>query len=227
MMPLRMHHQVRCANGDHHADNGRRAAHQHIVLVAGILVDQRLVDVVGPHGGEGAHVAGHAAHESGDQRGDAEAEQARAAGSEPSSAAALRYSCAVPRQGAQPPRFLPTRCIRLPSAFCRTTRPSRPGRITMNGTAILKNDPMIGAMRAERRLLRGKHALNNEEVGRPVAEADHETRGRTQCPSSGCPWGYRQSGPCCATCGCSRRPRLTPFAMLCASLALNPFQPPA
>ena len=39
------------------------------------LVDQRLINVVGPHGGEGAHVAGHAAHEAGNQRGDSQAQQ--------------------------------------------------------------------------------------------------------------------------------------------------------
>ena len=58
--------------------NGHDAANKHIVLVLGILDNVRLVDVVGEDGGEGAHVAGHAAHESGDERGDAEAEQARA-----------------------------------------------------------------------------------------------------------------------------------------------------
>ena len=38
------------------------------------------------------------------------------------------------------------------SGFCSMTRPSSPGRMTMNGTAILKNEPMTGAMRAARRL---------------------------------------------------------------------------
>ncbi len=47
--------------------------------------------------------------------------------------------------------------------------------MTMNGTAILKNEPIIGAMRAERRLCGGEHALDDEEVRGPVAEADGES----------------------------------------------------
>ncbi len=52
---------------------------EHVVLVRSVLVDVGAVDVVGPDGGEGRDVAGHAAHEAGDQGGDAEAEQTRAA----------------------------------------------------------------------------------------------------------------------------------------------------
>ena len=66
------------ADGDDHADDDRQPAHHHVVAVGAFLVDERLVDVVGPHGGEGAYVARHAAHEAGDQRGDAQAQQAGA-----------------------------------------------------------------------------------------------------------------------------------------------------
>ena len=48
----------------------------------------------------------------------------------------------------------------------------------MNGTAILKNDPMTGAIRAERKMLRRKHALHNQEVRSPVAEADRESQAK-------------------------------------------------
>ena len=40
---------------------------------------KRAVDVVGPDGGESADVAGHAGHEAGDERGDPQAQQSRAA----------------------------------------------------------------------------------------------------------------------------------------------------
>ena len=57
------------------AENRAPAAYADVMRVAFVLADIGLVDVVGPHGGEGADVAGHARHEAGDQRGDAEAEQ--------------------------------------------------------------------------------------------------------------------------------------------------------
>ena len=75
-MPCGIHHQVGGADGDDDAEDRGPAADADVVLVVGILVDQRLVDVVGPHRGKGAHVAGHAAHEARNQRRDAEAEQA-------------------------------------------------------------------------------------------------------------------------------------------------------
>ena len=64
---------------DQHAENRGPSSHRYVMLVRGILVDQRAIDVIGPHGGEGADVARHARHEPGDQRGDAQAQQARAA----------------------------------------------------------------------------------------------------------------------------------------------------
>src|SRR6202789_3876724 len=71
--------QVGGADGDDHADNGGPAAHGDVVLVGGALVHEGAVDVVGPDGGEGADVAGHAGHEACDERCDAESEQAGAA----------------------------------------------------------------------------------------------------------------------------------------------------
>ena len=73
-----MHHQVRGADGDNDADNGGQPSHYHIMSVLSLLVDQRLVDVVGPHGREGADVARHAAHKSGNQRCDAQPQQSGA-----------------------------------------------------------------------------------------------------------------------------------------------------
>ena len=55
------------------------AAHPDFGFVRGVLVDQGAVDVIGPNGGEGADVARHSGHESGNQSGDAEAEKARSA----------------------------------------------------------------------------------------------------------------------------------------------------
>ncbi len=49
------------------------------MLVGGLLIKEGTIDVVGPHGGEGAYVAGHAAHKASNQRGDAEPEQAGSA----------------------------------------------------------------------------------------------------------------------------------------------------
>ncbi len=124
-----------------------------IVLVFGMLDDVRLVDVVGEDGGEGADVAGHAAHESGDEGGDAEA---RAARSQVANHHQRKHfviavqACAGVRGDHVFADQMHQAAVR---DWCRTTRPSRPGRMTMKGTAILKNEPMTGARRAERREL--------------------------------------------------------------------------
>ena len=75
---MRVHHQIGSANGDCDADHNGDSAHHDVVAVGTLLVDERLVDVVGPHRGESAHVARHAAHEAGNQSRDAEAEKAGA-----------------------------------------------------------------------------------------------------------------------------------------------------
>ncbi len=63
-------------DGEQDAADGGHAAHPEIVGVGAALVDVGLVDVVGPDGVEGGDVAGHAGHEAGEQRGEAEAEDA-------------------------------------------------------------------------------------------------------------------------------------------------------
>ncbi len=44
--------------------------------------------------------------------------------------------------------------------------------MTMKGTAILKAAPMMGAMLRGAQVFGGEHALDDEEIGGPVAEAD-------------------------------------------------------
>lgn len=48
------------------------------MLVGRVFLDQRAIDVIGPNRGEGADIARHAGHKPGNQRGDAQAEEARA-----------------------------------------------------------------------------------------------------------------------------------------------------
>src|SRR5215472_4638785 len=64
----KLHYEVCRADADKHAKNCAPAAHVHVVLVRGMLLDQRAVNVVGPHGRESAHVSSHARHESRNQR---------------------------------------------------------------------------------------------------------------------------------------------------------------
>ena len=54
-----------------------------------------------------------------------------------------------------------------------TARPSRPGKITIKGTAILKNEPMMGASLAERTSFAGEHALDHQKIGSPVTHCLH------------------------------------------------------
>ena len=67
----------RVGGGDRQQDaaNGRPSAHRHAVAVAGALAKVGLVEVVGEDSVEGGDVARHAAHEAGQQRGQAEAEK--------------------------------------------------------------------------------------------------------------------------------------------------------
>ena len=58
------------------ASDGGPSADGHVVLVGSAGVNVGLVEVVGEDGVEGGDVAGHAAHEAGQQRGEAEAEDA-------------------------------------------------------------------------------------------------------------------------------------------------------
>ena len=69
-------HDVGRAHRNQDADDGGPSAHLQVVRVARALVDVGLVEVEGPDGIEGGDVAGHAGHEAGEQRGEAEAENA-------------------------------------------------------------------------------------------------------------------------------------------------------
>ena len=50
----------------------------HIMSIGRLFAQERAVDVIGPHGSEGADIARHPGHEPGDQGGNAQAEQAGA-----------------------------------------------------------------------------------------------------------------------------------------------------
>ena len=76
MMLVEAHGEIRRADADDQADDGAPAAHRYVMRVGRGLAHEGAIEIVGPDGGEGADVAGHPGHESGDQRGDAEAEQA-------------------------------------------------------------------------------------------------------------------------------------------------------
>ena len=74
-----LHHQIRGADANQHADHGRPPAHVHVVVVRALAIDQRPVDVIRPDGRERAHIPRHAGHEARDQRGNSEAKQTRPA----------------------------------------------------------------------------------------------------------------------------------------------------
>ena len=78
----------------------------------------------------------------------------------------------------------------------------------MNGTAILKNAPMIGAMLAERRSVADKHALHDQEVRGPVTEADHEAQAEDNARPVDAHGVVCEVAHACATCACSRRKQL-------------------
>lgn len=72
---LEIHHEIRSADGNGHANYGGPTAHADIVLIGRVFFDERAIDVVGPDRRKGADVACHAGHESRNERGDAEAKQ--------------------------------------------------------------------------------------------------------------------------------------------------------
>src|SRR5262249_38131977 len=54
-----------------------RSTHPKVMFVAGVWLDVGLIDVVGPNGVKGGDIAGHAGHEAGEKRGEAESEHSR------------------------------------------------------------------------------------------------------------------------------------------------------
>ena len=121
------HDEVSGADGDDDAQNRTPASHADVVFVRSGLADERAVNVIGPHRGESAHVARHSRHEPGDERGDAESQQPRA-----TIARQHQRQDFVVAVLADPHRAFGN------SLKGSTASPSKPGRITMNGTAILK-----------------------------------------------------------------------------------------
>src|SRR6185437_367082 len=76
---VEVHDQVRGCDADQHARERAPAPHGDVMAIAGVRLDQGAIDVIRPDGGERAHIAGHARHEAGDQGGDAEAQESGAA----------------------------------------------------------------------------------------------------------------------------------------------------
>src|SRR5208283_1910789 len=74
----KLHHQIGSAHADQYADYRRPAAHIDIVMIRALFINKRAIDVISPDGSESADIARHSGHESGDQRGDSQAKQARA-----------------------------------------------------------------------------------------------------------------------------------------------------
>jgi len=54
----------------------------------------------------------------------------------------------------------------VPSGFANRNQAQQAGRITMKGTAILKTDAMIGAMRAARKLCAASTRCHYQKVRR-------------------------------------------------------------
>src|SRR5690348_9445308 len=75
----KLHHEIGGADADEDSEYRAPAAHGDVMRVGCIFANEGAVDVVGPDRGEGADVAGHAGHETGDEGRDAEAQEARAA----------------------------------------------------------------------------------------------------------------------------------------------------
>ena len=139
-------------------------AHAHVMGVAGVLLDERPVDVVGPDRGEGADVAGHARHEAGDQGRDPQAQQARA-------------QVAGHHQGKHV-------VVAVAPPGCRDLALRQELDVEQAQAQQARQDDDERDHHLERRaddrrhlgrpqVLGREHPLNDQEVGRPVAERDH------------------------------------------------------
>src|SRR5437588_52311 len=71
------HRQIGGSDADKQADQRTPAPHGNVMLIRGGLAQKRTIDVVRPYCGKSAHVARHSRHESCNQRGNAEPQQAR------------------------------------------------------------------------------------------------------------------------------------------------------
>ena len=138
--------------------------------VAGLLVDEGAVDVVGPDGGEGADVAGHAGHEAGDQRGDAEAEQAGAAVADQHQR--QHFVVAVLAGGLGD--VLGDEVHDAAVGVLEHGEGEQAGDDDDEGHRHLEGGADDRSHLGGAQVVGAEHALDDEEVGGPVAEADDE-----------------------------------------------------
>ena len=135
--------------------------HPQVVRIVGARLDVGLVDVVRPDRVERRDVARHARHETGEQRGQAEAQQARR----------------IERLQQQRQRAV---VVDLAGRVCHgrasptSARMTIPGRITRNGKSIFGTAATSGVRRAAFIDLGRHRALDDQEVGAPVAERQDE-----------------------------------------------------
>ena len=132
------------------------------------LVHVGAVDVVGPDGGEGGDVAGHAAHESGDEGGDAQAEQARAAVSDEHEREHFVVGVLAGCLAASAPE------TRWKSGWpsLHEAEADEAGKNDDERHRHLEGGADDGSHLGGAQIVRGKDALDDEEVGGPVAEAE-------------------------------------------------------
>ena len=127
------------------------------------LAKERAVQIVGPNGCEGADIARHARHESGDQRGDAQTQQARthvARHHQRENVVIRMLACQRGTCGHQ---------MKRQYGECDQTWNDDDER---HGHLEKRTDD--GGEFRRSQIFRGKNTLHDEEVGGPVAEADDE-----------------------------------------------------
>ena len=152
------------------ASDGREPADPQVVVVVAVLDDVVLPEVVAEDGVERRDVGRHAGHERRQQTGDRQPQQA--VGQQVAHQVEQRVVVGRRRRRSPP---LDTVSPALRSAISVTsTAAIMPGTIVMNGTNILGNAADDGRTPGRADRVGGHRALHLDEVGRPVAEGQHE-----------------------------------------------------
>src|SRR6266851_5760257 len=160
------HHEIGSAHADQNTKNGAPAAHGNVVRVGLILIDECAIDVIGPNGGEGADVPGHAGHEAGDEGSDSETQETRTAVTRQHERQNFVVTVAAGRDGG---RF-------AGELHRQDSQSEKAGQDDDEWNEHLEGRADDGGHLCRAKILGGENALDDEEIRGPIAEGDDKAK---------------------------------------------------
>src|SRR6266481_765524 len=158
------HRQIGGSDAHEQANQRAPASHGNVMLIGRRLAQKWTIDVIRPYRGKGAHVASHARHEPGDQRGDAEAQQAGPAIAGEHEGEHLVVTVLPGLQTA-----------RRNQVHRQDGEPQQPRENHDQGHSHLEKGTDDRRHLGGPNVLRRKNALHDKEVSRPIAHRLHRS----------------------------------------------------